>query len=414
MGYQRAGQNKDKIRQKIIELCQEETPMVRRCVASKIGEFALVVEKEYVVTELIQSVKQLIQDEQDQVRVLGLNSLKLVAKVLTKEENKQQTLTIIIAATEDKSWRVRLSLSKIFSELAEAFGKEVSDVSLIQQFINLLRDSENEVRAASIVSLAKFIKIMSIEKLTIIVPHIQYLVKDSVPEVRAGTAEVIAILSGLINKEQAVTKLQPLLPDLFNDEQKEVREAASKATAKFCENVGPESIDVFIAMFKKALEDPKWRVRAETMEGLINLAKKFPQPPELFKSKLEPLIMMYLKEKASVVREIAIDRIPQLMQTYKNEWVFNRLVPKIQEALDKQNSYLYRMSALRSLKQIAKNLSSGDTQEKIMPIFYKHINDEVPNLSLIHISEPTRLGMISYAVFCLKKKKKKITRQYKR
>ena len=27
-------------------------------------------------------------------------------------------------------------------------------------------------------------------------------------------------------------------------------------------------------------------------------------------------------------------------------------------------------------------------------------------LSLIHISEPTRLGMISYAVFCLKKKLK--------
>src|SRR5450756_645705 len=30
-----------------------------------------------------------------------------------------------------------------------------------------------------------------------------------------------------------------------------------------------------------------------------------------------------------------------------------------------------------------------------------------PCLSLIHISEPTRLGMISYAVFCLKKKKTK-------
>src|SRR5450756_2779427 len=30
-----------------------------------------------------------------------------------------------------------------------------------------------------------------------------------------------------------------------------------------------------------------------------------------------------------------------------------------------------------------------------------------PALSLIHISEPTRLGMISYAVFCLKKKKNK-------
>src|SRR5665648_1241098 len=33
------------------------------------------------------------------------------------------------------------------------------------------------------------------------------------------------------------------------------------------------------------------------------------------------------------------------------------------------------------------------------------------DLSLIHISEPTRLGMISYAVFCLKKKKKKKKKQ---
>src|SRR5659263_718889 len=29
--------------------------------------------------------------------------------------------------------------------------------------------------------------------------------------------------------------------------------------------------------------------------------------------------------------------------------------------------------------------------------------DSLSGLSLIHISEPTRLGMISYAVFCLKK-----------
>ena len=32
------------------------------------------------------------------------------------------------------------------------------------------------------------------------------------------------------------------------------------------------------------------------------------------------------------------------------------------------------------------------------------------DLSLIHISEPTRLLSISYAVFCLKKKKKKATK----
>src|SRR5450756_2667084 len=42
------------------------------------------------------------------------------------------------------------------------------------------------------------------------------------------------------------------------------------------------------------------------------------------------------------------------------------------------------------------------------------IKEDCPDLSLIHISEPTRLGMISYAVFCLKKKKKKKTHKSKK
>src|SRR5659263_717099 len=36
----------------------------------------------------------------------------------------------------------------------------------------------------------------------------------------------------------------------------------------------------------------------------------------------------------------------------------------------------------------------------------EYILNLIDTLSLIHISEPTRLGMISYAVFCLKKKNK--------
>ena len=40
------------------------------------------------------------------------------------------------------------------------------------------------------------------------------------------------------------------------------------------------------------------------------------------------------------------------------------------------------------------------------PFGYQYMLNAMWILSLIHISEPTRLGMISYAVFCLKKKKK--------
>src|SRR5450759_5472806 len=45
-------------------------------------------------------------------------------------------------------------------------------------------------------------------------------------------------------------------------------------------------------------------------------------------------------------------------------------------------------------------------------ISFAPVVKKVLPLSLIHISEPTRLGMISYAVFCLKKKKEILSTSY--
>lgn len=43
--YPRAGNYKDNIRSKFNELCHEETPMVKKATAIKIGDFAKVIEK---------------------------------------------------------------------------------------------------------------------------------------------------------------------------------------------------------------------------------------------------------------------------------------------------------------------------------------------------------------------------------
>lgn len=51
------------------------------------------------------------------MKVLCLDSLKQIAKLLNKEENKTHTLPIIIAATEDKSWKIRLALAKNFAQV---------------------------------------------------------------------------------------------------------------------------------------------------------------------------------------------------------------------------------------------------------------------------------------------------------
>ena len=55
-------------------------------------------------------------------------------------------MPLIIQAAEDKSWRVRLCLSKNFTEITRSFGKEIADVSLIQTYGNLLKDPEVDVK----------------------------------------------------------------------------------------------------------------------------------------------------------------------------------------------------------------------------------------------------------------------------
>jgi hypothetical protein len=54
-----------------------------------------------------------------------------MASYLSKEENQIHTLGTLLAAGEDKSWKVRLAFANNFAKFAEAFGKEITDNNLV-------------------------------------------------------------------------------------------------------------------------------------------------------------------------------------------------------------------------------------------------------------------------------------------
>jgi len=56
--------------------------------------------------------------------------------------------------------------------------------------------------------------------------------------VRTGVTEVISIMCTLLPKEQAVSKLLPHIIELFDDENKEVRQGVTKTAGKFVEVTG--------------------------------------------------------------------------------------------------------------------------------------------------------------------------------
>src|SRR5665648_1219871 len=80
---------------------------------------------------------------------------------------------------------------------------------------------------------------------------------------------------------------------------------------------------------------------------------------------------------------------------------------RIKEMLESESPYSNRPVVEFDQRMIEKIIIAGMLICKGSTEDIQRFLNEVFGLSLIHISEPTRLGMISYAVFCLKKKKNK-------
>ena len=68
------------------KLGADDTPMVRRAAAGKLGEFAKVVEPASVKQDLIPLFHNLAADEQDSVRLLAVEACAAIATLLQKEE----------------------------------------------------------------------------------------------------------------------------------------------------------------------------------------------------------------------------------------------------------------------------------------------------------------------------------------
>ena len=92
----------------------------------------------------------------------------------------------------------------------------------------------------------------------------------------------------------------------------------------------------------------------------------------------------------------AYEELKRMMQRLRPSWQLAGWAESVEQAV-----LLLRQGSL-DLMIVDIRLSDGLSFE-----IFEQCPVDLPvifTLSLIHISEPTRLGMISYAVFCLKKK----------
>ena len=72
-------------------------------------------EPEIVTSEILRLFSQLAGDDQDSVRLLAIENCTAVSKILSPADNRVHILPLVKSCADDKSWRVRGSVSKEFA-----------------------------------------------------------------------------------------------------------------------------------------------------------------------------------------------------------------------------------------------------------------------------------------------------------
>uniref|UniRef100_A0A1I8H5L7 TOG domain-containing protein n=1 Tax=Macrostomum lignano TaxID=282301 RepID=A0A1I8H5L7_9PLAT len=366
--YERVGAAvKQQLRQHFSNLCTDDTPMVRRAAAGKIGELAQVVEPEFVRSELLPMFKQLMADEQDSVRLLAVESAVILARLLGPEDTDKLMMKSLRSAVDDKSWRVRYMVADKLTELQSALGAELTQRYLVEAFQALLKDPEAEVRAVSASKVRDFcvnLEASEAERTNIalnsILPAVKDLAGDANQHVKSALASVVMGLSPLLGKEHTV-RLN-IISNL---------EAVNSVIG-----IKQLSMSLLPAIVELA-EDSKWRVRLAIIQYMPLLASQLGS--QFFDEKLNQLCMGWLVDHVFAIREAAVLNLRKLVEAFGSDWALSTVIPKVAE-LAVDTNYLHRMVCLFCVTELNSACPPDMVRAHLLPIVLKMASDTVPNV----------------------------------
>ncbi|CAL8084983.1 unnamed protein product [Calicophoron daubneyi] len=374
------------LRQLFKQLCNDDTPMVRRAAASRLGEFAKCLELDALRTDLLPLLPQLAQqDDQDSVRLLGVNASVEFAEVLPAEDILAHIIPVVRAAAEDKSWRVRYQLADHITELQATVKPQITTQHLVDVYQLLLKDPEGEVRAAAAGKLKAFAAALSPDtRETVIMKNLLPIIREMVGEtnlqVKTALAGVMMALAPLLGKENTLEHLLPLFLLQLKDENPDVRLNIISNLECVNQIMGITQLSQsLLPAIVELASDSKWRVRLAIIEYMPLLASQLGL--QCFNERLTSLCLGWLVDDVYAVREAAVTNLRKLMDQFGVDWATTQVVPRLVQ-LSHDSNYLRRMICLACLEELgeAESCRPELLHKHLLPTIIQMGSDAVPNV----------------------------------
>ena len=88
----------------------------------------------------------------------------------------------------------------------------------------------------------------------------------------------MALMVQIIPTEVSQQKLLPIIIEMHNDDNVDVRIGIIKTMGTYIKWIGKESVPVLYTYLKSLFSDPKWRVRNQALETIVDIGSHFQVP----------------------------------------------------------------------------------------------------------------------------------------
>lgn len=372
----------EELRSLFNNLCNDDTPMVRKAAYQNLGEFASNVQKQFFKSDIVPILKALSTDDMDSMRIYTIECCSSLSKKVEAADLIGTLMPLIDALQDDTSWRVRKSFCKNCAELCRNVGEATASKRILPLFAKLLKDKEAEVRQTAALVMAEVSKECKSGVAELIVPCLDVLATDQVQAVRVAFSKSLIELAGPLGKEAAARILTPLILQLCKDEAYEVRNYVISNIDLLADAVGSGGLQTSLlpAMLELS-KDPKWRVRMAVISKSSMLAKHL--GVKTFEKKLQSVMINSLSDHVYAIRERSCAQIGEIVAEYGGKWAAERFFPSAFAIYDKTTNYLHRMTCLLVISACAASCSSDVIEKHLLPLVLQACTDDVPNVRLM-------------------------------
>jgi len=384
------------------DLCRDDAPMVRRVASQNLGPLLsnvvksqgpAAVEADGAVTEtLIPLYEELAANDQDSVRLQTTENCIAFGRAVSGLQSQNQNmppsenamvlvkriLPLVVATTDDRSWRVRWTAASKFADVVKAFSTLDGAVEvLIPAYEKLLQDPEAEVRTAATFNLSS-VAISTPPTAIQLVKRVSTLIEDESEHVRAALAMVATELAPVLGKDATISHLVPPVLLLLRDAASEVRLNLISSLSALNEVIGVDLLSQsLLPAILDLAEDGKWRIRLAIIQHIPLLAKQLGK--DFFSDQLSSLCVGWLGDDIASIRTAAAKNLMELTALFGSEWASIHLLPPI-SSLQNHTSYLRRLTVVQACALMATAMTAEIARTELLPLVLEMASDGVPNI----------------------------------